>query len=115
MPQHSLQGCPPEGPRCPVHLGAERALRCFAAPRSSKALAIGAGEAIEPPALQGETMAETMRKAHVRKNPRSAELYPKFEAVFPTGLSREMPVADPFPLCLARRQGARKWDVDGNV
>jgi glutamate-1-semialdehyde 2,1-aminomutase len=25
-----------------------------------------------------------------------------------------MRVADPFPLCMARSQGARKWDVDGN-
>jgi glutamate-1-semialdehyde 2,1-aminomutase len=61
-----------------------------------------------------ESMAETIREAYIRRNPRSAELYPKFQAVFPTGVSHDMRVADPFPLCMARGQGARKWDVDGN-
>jgi glutamate-1-semialdehyde 2,1-aminomutase len=59
-------------------------------------------------------MRETIREAYIRKNPRSAELYPKFGAVFPTGVSHDMRVADPFPICMARGQGARKWDVDGN-
>jgi glutamate-1-semialdehyde 2,1-aminomutase len=59
-------------------------------------------------------MGETIRQAYIRKNPRSAELYPKFGAVFPTGVSHDMRVADPFPICMARGQGARKWDVDGN-
>ena len=59
-------------------------------------------------------MGETIREAYIRKNPRSAELYPKFGAVFPTGVSHDMRVADPFPICMARGQGARKWDVDGN-
>jgi glutamate-1-semialdehyde 2,1-aminomutase len=61
-----------------------------------------------------ESMAETIQEAYIRRNPRSAELYPKFQAVFPTGVSHDMRVADPFPLCMARGQGARKWDVDGN-
>jgi glutamate-1-semialdehyde 2,1-aminomutase len=59
-------------------------------------------------------MTETIREAYIRKNPRSAELYPKFKAVFPTGVSHDMRVADPFPICMARGHGARKWDVDGN-
>src|ERR671922_1379298 len=59
-------------------------------------------------------MGEKIREAYIRKNPRSAELYPKFGAVFPTGVSHDMRVADPFPLCMARGHGARKWDVDGN-
>jgi glutamate-1-semialdehyde 2,1-aminomutase len=59
-------------------------------------------------------MGETIREAYIRKNLRSAELYPKFSAVFPTGVSHDMRVADPFPICMARGQGARKWDVDGN-
>jgi glutamate-1-semialdehyde 2,1-aminomutase len=59
-------------------------------------------------------MGETIREAYIRRNPRSAELYPKFQQVFPTGVSHDMRVADPFPLCMARGQGARKWDVDGN-
>jgi glutamate-1-semialdehyde 2,1-aminomutase len=59
-------------------------------------------------------MGETIREAYIRKNPRSAELYPKFGTVFPTGVSHDMRVADPFPICMARGEGARKWDVDGN-
>lgn len=59
-------------------------------------------------------MGETIRDAYIRKNPRSAELYPKFKQVFPTGVSHDMRATDPFPICIARAQGARKWDVDGN-
>lgn len=59
-------------------------------------------------------MAETIREAYIRKNPRSAMLFAKFKAVFPTGVSHDMRATDPFPLCIARGQGARKWDVDGN-
>ena len=59
-------------------------------------------------------MAETIREAFIRKNPRSAMLFAKFKAVFPTGVSHDMRATDPFPLCIARGQGARKWDVDGN-
>lgn len=59
-------------------------------------------------------MGETIREAYIRKNPKSAELYPKFKQVFPTGVSHDMRATDPFPICIARAQGARKWDVDGN-
>lgn len=59
-------------------------------------------------------MAETIREAYIRKNPRSAMLFAKFKGVFPTGVSHDMRATDPFPLCIARGQGARKWDVDGN-
>ena len=59
-------------------------------------------------------IAETIREAFIRRNPKSAELYPKFQAVFPSGVSHDMRATDPFPLCIARGQGARKWDVDGN-
>ncbi|MGH8058190.1 MAG: aspartate aminotransferase family protein, partial [Candidatus Entotheonellia bacterium] len=52
--------------------------------------------------------------AYIRKNPRSAMLFAKFKGVFPTGVSHDMRATDPFPLCIARGQGARKWDVDGN-
>jgi len=60
-------------------------------------------------------MAETIREAYIRRNPKSAALYPKFRDVFPTGVSHDMRVTDPFPLVMASGQGARKWDVDGNA
>jgi glutamate-1-semialdehyde 2,1-aminomutase len=59
-------------------------------------------------------MAETIREAYLRRNARSAALQSRFQHVFPTGVSHDMRAVDPFPLVLARGQGARKWDVDGN-
>jgi glutamate-1-semialdehyde aminotransferase len=43
----------------------------------------------------------------------SAELYPQFRAVFPTGVSHDIRVTDLFPLVMAYGQGTRKWDMDG--
>ena len=58
---------------------------------------------------------ETIREAFVRRNPRSAELYPQFQVLFPSGgAGHDGYVAEPFPISIARGQGARKWDVDGN-
>ena len=59
-------------------------------------------------------MAETIREAYVRRNPKSATLAPRFRKVFPSGVSHDMRATDPFPLCIARGEGPRKWDVDGN-
>ena len=60
-------------------------------------------------------MPETIREDYVRKNPRSAELYPKFKELFPSGgAGHDGYVAAPFPISIARGQGSRKWDVDGN-
>lgn len=59
-------------------------------------------------------MAESIREAYVRRNATSAALQSRFQNVFPTGVSHDMRAADPFPLVIARGQGARKWDVDNN-
>jgi glutamate-1-semialdehyde 2,1-aminomutase len=59
-------------------------------------------------------MAETIRETFLRRNPKSAELHPRFKKVLPSGVSHDMRVTDPFPICIARGEGARKWDVDGN-
>jgi glutamate-1-semialdehyde 2,1-aminomutase len=59
-------------------------------------------------------MAETIREAYIRRNSASAALHSRFQTVFPTGVSHDMRAVDPFPLVMARGQGARKWDVDGN-
>jgi glutamate-1-semialdehyde 2,1-aminomutase len=59
-------------------------------------------------------MAESIRQTYVRRSPRSAALQSRFQHVFPTGVSHDMRAADPFPLVIARGQGARKWDIDDN-
>ena len=60
-------------------------------------------------------MGETIREAFIRRNPSSAELYPKFKERFPSGgAGHDGYVAEPFPIVIARGQGPRKWDVDGN-
>lgn len=59
-------------------------------------------------------MAESIREAYRRRNASSAALQSRFQNVFPTGVSHDMRASDPFPLVIARGQGARKWDVDNN-
>ena len=60
-------------------------------------------------------MAETIREAYIRRSPKSAELYPRFKNLFPSGGGgHDGYVAAPFPVSIARGLGPRKWDVDGN-
>ena len=60
-------------------------------------------------------MAETIRETYIRRNPRSAALFPRFQQIFPSGGGgHDGYVADPFPVTIERGQGPRKWDVDGN-
>ncbi len=60
-------------------------------------------------------MPGSIREEYISKNPRSAELYPKFKEIFPSGgAGHDGYVAEPFPIAIARGQGPRKWDVDGN-
>jgi glutamate-1-semialdehyde 2,1-aminomutase len=59
-------------------------------------------------------MAETIHEAYIRRNPKSAALQARFQHVFPAGVSHDMRAVTPFPLVIARGEGARKWDVDGN-
>ncbi|HEX9015888.1 MAG TPA: aspartate aminotransferase family protein [Chloroflexota bacterium] len=46
--------------------------------------------------------------------PGSARLYAEAEKVFPSGITHDSRYMTPFPLYIARAEGARKWDVDGN-
>lgn len=59
-------------------------------------------------------MAETIRDTFIRRNPKSAELRPRFQTVFPSGVSHDMRAGDPFPLCIAKGEKSRVWDVDDN-
>ncbi len=60
-------------------------------------------------------MPDSITDAYIRKNPRSAELHPKFKQVFLSGgAGHDGQIAGPFPIVIGRGQGPRKWDVDGN-
>ena len=48
------------------------------------------------------------------ENPRSAALSVRARHLFPGGVTHDARLADPFPLAVARAEGARKWDLDGH-
>jgi glutamate-1-semialdehyde 2,1-aminomutase len=49
-----------------------------------------------------------------RENPRSAALHARAARLLPGGVTHDVRLAEPFPLAVARAEGARKWDVDGH-
>ena len=59
-------------------------------------------------------MAKAIREEYIEKNPRSAELFNKAKEVFPAGVSHDLRIIEPFPVSIAKGDGLRKWDVDGN-
>jgi len=48
------------------------------------------------------------------ENPRSAALHARATKLLPGGVTHDVRLAEPFPLAVARAEGARKWDVDGH-
>jgi len=48
------------------------------------------------------------------ENPRSAALSERARCLLPGGVTHDVRLAAPFPLAVARAEGARKWDVDGH-
>ncbi len=59
-------------------------------------------------------MACEIEQAYRAKHPRSAELYERSSAVFPSGVTHDGRYLSPFPLSIKRSEGAYKWDVDDN-
>jgi glutamate-1-semialdehyde 2,1-aminomutase len=49
-----------------------------------------------------------------RENPRSAALHARARRQLPGGVTHDVRLAEPFPLAVARAEGARKWDLDGH-
>jgi len=47
-------------------------------------------------------------------NPRSAALHARAQNLLPGGVSHDVRLFEPFPLAVARADGARKWDLDGH-
>src|SRR5262249_47317712 len=48
------------------------------------------------------------------ENRKSAALHGGAGALLPGGVTHDVRLAEPFPLAVARANGARKWDVDGH-
>jgi glutamate-1-semialdehyde 2,1-aminomutase len=49
-----------------------------------------------------------------RENPRSSSLHYRAARLLPGGVTHDVRLAEPFPLAVARADGARKWDADGH-
>ncbi len=56
----------------------------------------------------------TIEQAYRREHPGSAARYEQAATTFPSGVTHDGRYVDPFPLYIARSEGAYKWDVDGN-
>ncbi|HEX5296627.1 MAG TPA: aminotransferase class III-fold pyridoxal phosphate-dependent enzyme, partial [Streptosporangiaceae bacterium] len=53
-------------------------------------------------------------EAWAAANPRSGSLSQRARRVLPGGVTHDVRRAAPFPLAVARAEGARKWDLDGH-
>lgn len=54
------------------------------------------------------------REAYAAKRPRSAAIHTRAREVMPGGNTRTVLFYTPFPTAMARGEGCRLWDVDGN-
>jgi glutamate-1-semialdehyde 2,1-aminomutase len=61
-----------------------------------------------------EQVATGRSEAWAAANPRSGSLSRRARRVLPGGVTHDVRRAAPFPLAIARAQGARKWDLDGH-
>ena len=58
--------------------------------------------------------AASIAERYRARTPKSAALYERARAVFPSGLTHDSRVLDPYPLFVERASGPRKWCVDGH-
>jgi glutamate-1-semialdehyde 2,1-aminomutase len=49
-----------------------------------------------------------------RENPKSAAYNDRARRLMPGGVTHDIRMTEPFPLAVARAEGARKWDLDGH-
>jgi len=56
----------------------------------------------------------TIQERFERMHPVSAQLHAEAREVFPDGVTHDIRRFTPFPICVERARGSRKWDVDGN-
>ncbi|HEX9830727.1 MAG TPA: aspartate aminotransferase family protein, partial [Thermodesulfobacteriota bacterium] len=51
---------------------------------------------------------------YIKQRPKSKSLYEKAVRVFPSGITHDIRYLLPFPIYIAKTQGSKKWDIDGN-
>src|SRR5262245_13440049 len=56
----------------------------------------------------------TIEDTYRARTPASAILFAEAREVLPAGLTHDSRITSPYPIYVARADGARKWDVDGN-
>jgi len=64
--------------------------------------------------LSATLTASKIFDAYRQRTARSAELAREARVVFPSGITHDGRMLDPYPIYIERAQGSRKWDVDGN-
>lgn len=62
-----------------------------------------------------DTELNRLRDSYVARNPESLARYEAATGVMPGGNTRSVLFYEPYPLAIARGEGARLWDVDGHV
>lgn len=60
------------------------------------------------------TAPSTLLAEYRRRTPGSARLSAEARTVFPSGITHDGRLQEPYPIYIARAAGPRKWDVDGN-
>ena len=65
-------------------------------------------------AKRGEHQPDGAVGSWARDNPKSAALAARARGLLPGGVTHDVRLAQPFPLAVARAQGAHKWDLDGH-
>jgi glutamate-1-semialdehyde 2,1-aminomutase len=60
-----------------------------------------------------ETELKRLREAYIARNPQSQARYEAATEVMPGGNTRSVLFYEPFPLAIARGEGAHLWDADG--
>jgi glutamate-1-semialdehyde 2,1-aminomutase len=63
--------------------------------------------------MQTQTSSSVVERYRA-KTPKSAALYERARLAFPSGLTHDSRVLDPYPLFVERAAGPRKWCVDGH-
>jgi glutamate-1-semialdehyde 2,1-aminomutase len=56
----------------------------------------------------------TLTERYEDEFPNSRRLFEQAKALFPNGVTHDLRYLDPFPVYVARAEGAYKWDVDGH-